>query len=96
MTSGVSDSTERFNRGDKFAGYRSLPSVIDYLLVAQTRVQIEHYERQADGTWLLRDFGPGARLWLRSVDGELALGDIYRKVPFGPDGPTKPLPSAPC
>lgn len=76
----LSDSTERFDRGDKFAGYRSLPSVIDYLLVAQTRARIEHYERQVDGNWLLREFGPGARLRLRSVEGELDVDDIYRKV----------------
>jgi Uma2 family endonuclease len=76
----LSDSTERFDRGDKFAGYRSLPSMLDYLLVAQTRVRIEHYERQADGNWLLREFGPSGRLWLRSVEGELAVDDVYRKV----------------
>jgi Uma2 family endonuclease len=76
----LSDSTERFDRGDKFAGYRSLPSVTDYLLVAQGHARIEHYERQADGSWLLREFGPGARLRLRSVDGELGVDDVYRKV----------------
>ncbi len=76
----LSDSTERFDRGDKFAGYRSLASVIDYLLVAQTRVRIEHYERQADGTWLLREYGPNARLRLRSVEGEIDVDDLYRKV----------------
>jgi Uma2 family endonuclease len=76
----LSDSTERFDRGDEFAGYRSLPSVIDYLLVTQTRARIEHYERQADGNWLLRELGPGARLWLRSVEGELAVDDVYHKV----------------
>jgi Uma2 family endonuclease len=78
----LSDSTERFDRGDKFAGYRSLPSVTDYLLVAQTRARIEHYERQADGNWLLREFGPGGRLWLRSVEGELGVDDVYLKVPL--------------
>jgi Uma2 family endonuclease len=82
----LSSSTERFDRGDKFAGYRSLPSVIDYLLVAQSRVRIEHYERQADGNWLLREFGPDTRMWLRSVEGELAVEDIYRKVPLASAG----------
>lgn len=76
----LSDSTERFDRGDEFAGYRSLPSLVDYLLVAQTRMRIEHYERQADGNWLLREFGAGMRMRLRSVEGELDVDDIYRKV----------------
>jgi Uma2 family endonuclease len=82
----LSDSTERFDRGDKFAGDRSLPSLVDYLLVAQTRARIEHYERQADGNWLLREFGPGTRLQLRSVEGELAVDDVYRKVELASRG----------
>jgi Uma2 family endonuclease len=79
----LSDSTERFDRGDKFAGYRTLPSLVDYLLVAQTRVRIEHYERHADGTWLLREQGPGARMRLRSVDGEIDVDEVYRKLALG-------------
>lgn len=52
-------------------------------MVAQTRARIEHYERQDDGTWLLREFGSGARVRLRSVGGELELDDVYRKVELG-------------
>lgn len=76
----LSDSTERFDRGEKFAGYRSLPSVVDYLLVAQGRVRVEHYERQVDGTWVLRELGAGARLGLAGIDGTIAVDEIYRKV----------------
>jgi Uma2 family endonuclease len=76
----LSDSTERFDRGEKFAGYRSLPSLVDYLLVSQTQARIEHYTRGVDGTWVLRELGPGAQLRLTGIDGELAIDDIYRKV----------------
>jgi hypothetical protein len=30
--------------------------------------------------WLLREFGPGTRLRLRSVEGEIDVDDVYRKV----------------
>jgi Uma2 family endonuclease len=76
----LSDSTERFDRGDKFAGYRSLPSLVDYLLVAQDQARVEHYTRGADGTWVLRELQPGMRLRLTGVPGEIAIDDIYRKV----------------
>jgi Uma2 family endonuclease len=76
----LSESSERFDRGEKFAGYRSLPSVMSYLLVAQDRVRVEHYEREAESSWVLREHGPGARLQLRSVEGSLEIDEIYRKV----------------
>lgn len=78
----LSDSTERFDRGDKFAGYRTLPSLMDYLLVAQSRVRVEHYERQADGRWLLRELGAGERMQLRGLEGVIEVDEIYRKVPL--------------
>jgi Uma2 family endonuclease len=76
----LSDSTERFDRGKKFGGYRSLPSLSDYLLVAQDQARVEHYTRGADGTWVLREVGPGTRLRLTALPGEIAIDDIYRKV----------------
>jgi Uma2 family endonuclease len=76
----LSDSTELFDRGEKFAGYRSLPSLSDYLLVAQDRARVEQYTRRLDEAWVLRDLGPGARLRLSGLPGEIAIDDIYRKV----------------
>jgi Uma2 family endonuclease len=76
----LSDSTERFDRGEKFVGYRSLPSLADYLLVAQDQARVEHYTRGADGTWVLRELGPGMKVRLTGIAGEIAIDDIYRKV----------------
>ena len=82
----LSDSTERFDRGEKFVGYRSLPSVVDYLLVAQAQARVEHYARGDDGTWVLRELGPGASVRLTGINGDLAIDDIYRKVSLPPVG----------
>jgi Uma2 family endonuclease len=76
----LSGSTELFDRGEKFAGYRSLPSLFDYVLVAQDQVRIEHFARGPDGTWVLRELGPGTRLQCMGLPGEIAIDDIYRKV----------------
>jgi hypothetical protein len=45
----LSDANELFERGEKFRGYRAVPSMIDYLL-AHDRVRVEHYTRGRDDT----------------------------------------------
>jgi len=79
----LSDSTEAYDRGDKFALYRGLPSLNAYLLVAQNRVRVELYERQADGSWLLRVFEDlTGTVPLAPVDAILSLAEVYDKVEF--------------
>lgn len=76
----LSDSTESFDRGRKFENYQSITALTDYVLVAQDRVRVEHFRRQADGSWLLRILGPTDRLILESAGCEIAVEDIYHKV----------------
>lgn len=52
----LSQSTEGYDRGDKFASYRLIPSLREYLLVSQTRMHAELYCRQPDDRWLLSDY----------------------------------------
>src|SRR5581483_8514282 len=47
----LSDSTEKYDRGTKFDHYREVPSLQEYVLIAQDRPRVERYVRQADGTW---------------------------------------------
>ena len=76
----LSDSTEKYDRGDKFAHYRSIPSFRDYVLVSQKKVCVEHFRRQADGLWLLRIAGAGERVLLESAGCELVVDDAYLDV----------------
>ncbi|KAA6186951.1 Uma2 family endonuclease [Thiohalocapsa marina] len=77
----LSDSTEGYDRGAKFASYRLIPSLRDYLLISQHRMQAELYTRQSDGRWLLSDFSaPTDRIPLESVDCLLELAEVYDKV----------------
>lgn len=76
----LSDSTESYDRGEKFAHYRTLPSLADYVLVSQKQILVEHFQRQAGGNWLLRALGPGERLALPSLGCEVALDRLYLKV----------------
>ncbi|MCC6527212.1 MAG: Uma2 family endonuclease [Polyangiaceae bacterium] len=78
----LSESSEAYDRGEKFAQYRSVPSISDYVLVSQTVARLEHYRRQADGTWLLTILGPGSELVLASLDVRVAVDRVYLKVPL--------------
>src|ERR1043165_2419613 len=49
----LSDSTEKYDRGEKAERYRAMPSLSEYLLVAQDRIHVELYTRQRDDSWLL-------------------------------------------
>jgi Uma2 family endonuclease len=72
----LSSSTEEYDRGLKWAGYQRVDSLTDYLLVAQAEARIEHYRRNADGSWTYRSAGPGEHVVLTGSD-ELAVDAIY-------------------
>jgi Uma2 family endonuclease len=77
----LSPSTEAFDRGGKFALYRQIPSLREYLLVSQTRFQAELYTRGADNRWTLTDYTrPEDLIALESPGCSLCLADIYDKV----------------
>jgi Uma2 family endonuclease len=76
----LSESTESYDRGKKFESYRLLSSLGDYVLVSQDEVLVEHFARQADGSWLLRELRAGDVLKLATLGCEAAVDEIYLKV----------------
>lgn len=74
----LSRRTERKDRSDKFYAYRKLPSLREYLLVAQDEPRVEVYRSTRD--WDLEVFGPGETVRLDSIDGEIAVDAIYRAI----------------
>ena len=76
-------STEAYDRGDKFTHYKSIPTLREYLLVAQHRPHVTHLYKQADGTWIHAEANErAATLELTSLDCDLPLNEIYRGVSF--------------
>jgi Uma2 family endonuclease len=79
----LSPSTRGYDRGEKFVFYRSLPSFAEYLLLSQDTVLTEHYSKQPDGAWLLREFkSPSDEIELTSSGCRLTLGPLYDRVEF--------------
>jgi len=60
----LSGSTERYDRGLKWDGYQSVPSLTDYVLVSQDRPHIEHFGRAFDGRWVYTAADAGSRITL--------------------------------
>jgi Uma2 family endonuclease len=84
----LSHATEAFDRGDKFLRYQKWnPSLSEYVLVSQDTPQIEHFVKQADGTWTYRVYaGLEAVLIMHSIGCTLKLADAYERVDFGAPG----------
>jgi Uma2 family endonuclease len=79
----LSPSTESFDRGLKFAHYRTMESLQEYVLVAQSQARVERYLRQNDGNWLFSEItDPAGSLEIASVACRIPLSHIYRKVDF--------------
>lgn len=74
----LSESTEAYDRGDKAAHYRRIPSLREYLLVSQSKPRLELFRRGASGLWELHEAGPGETLTLASLDVTLATDQVYR------------------
>jgi Uma2 family endonuclease len=82
----LSPSTESRDRGEKFAHYRRMDSLQEYVLIAQDRMRVEHYTRQDRELWLLEELNePDQRLVLSSVGCEVQISETYRRVTFAPE-----------
>ncbi|MBE9074560.1 Uma2 family endonuclease [Microcystis sp. LEGE 08355] len=79
----LSNSTQAYDRGDKFKFYRSLPTFQEYILIEQSSYSVERYYKQKDDQWLI-DFvtGENAVLQLVSVDWQISFQDLYQRVNF--------------
>jgi Uma2 family endonuclease len=76
----LSPSTEAYDRGGKFAHYRKIPTLREYLLVSQDQPSIERYMRQGD-VWILSEAqGLDVSMPLESIDCVLSLREVYDKV----------------
>jgi Uma2 family endonuclease len=79
----LSESTEAYDRGEKFAAYRQIETLREYVLIAQDRVAVDRYRRNGD-LWTLTSFDSvDGVLELDSVGAPLPLAEIYEGVELG-------------
>jgi Uma2 family endonuclease len=74
----LSDSTEDYDRGEKFAHYQRIPSLAEYVLVSQHEPRIEVFRRNASGKWDLADVAlAGQTAKLVSIECTLPVDKVY-------------------
>ena len=82
----LSDSTAAYDLDDKFRHYQTIPTLTDYLLVAQDEARVLLYTRHEDH-WDFRDIsGLSRSVHLPSVETTLALTDIYALIELTGEG----------
>jgi Uma2 family endonuclease len=80
----LSEATEEFDRGIKFMRYRNFNDTLtDYILVSQDEPHIEHYIRQKNGDWLLKEYyGLDKSFPVDSINCTLNLAEVYDRIEF--------------
>ncbi len=74
----LSDSSEAYDRGEKFAHYRRIPSLEEYVLVSQREPLIEVFRKNEAGKWVLaEEVRVGESAALASVGATLSVDEIY-------------------
>ena len=75
----LSQRTAAYDRGDKWESYQRLPSLTDYLFVSQGARQIEHFQRESDGSWRYRLLEAGDVLVLAN-GAAMAIDAVYENA----------------
>ncbi len=78
----LSNSTESFDRGDKFKSYRQVPTLQEYILINQKHACIEQFYRDETGKWIFGDIISEGVFKLKSLPFELDIKQVYRKINF--------------
>jgi Uma2 family endonuclease len=81
----LSDSTEAADRGEKFACYRTLPSLMTYVLISQDRPRVEVFQRQSDNSWrYTATEGLESVVTLDTIGCSLPFSELYARITFPP------------
>ncbi|MEL7509073.1 MAG: Uma2 family endonuclease [Cyanobacteria bacterium J06636_28] len=76
----LSDSTEAFDRGDKFSDYKSVAELEEYVLVHQKQVLVERFQRKSDNLWLPQVYRAGEQMELESIGVMYNIEALYENL----------------
>lgn len=73
----LSNPTEAFDRGEKFADYKAIAEFEEYLLIHQNQVLAERFQRKPDNLWVPTLYQAGETLELPSMGFSCPLSTLY-------------------
>ena len=84
----LSDSTEAFDRGDKFANYLTLESLQEYILISTKQARIDCFRRQSEGQWTVEFYTIDKVFFeLKSINFTGEILALYEQVIFNTNNP---------
>lgn len=78
----LSNSTEAYDRGNKFFRYRQNPQLQDYMLVSSQEIAIDLYCRTETGRWEIINYRTGDTVALQSINLNFPIEQVYRGIDF--------------
>lgn len=79
----LSKSTQNYDRSEKFAAYRTIPTFKEYLLIDQYRVHVEHYVKTAVNQWIFSEYDdPKITLSFSVFEFQIQIADLYDNIEF--------------
>lgn len=76
----LSPTTQAFDRSDKFADYRTLETLQEYVLINQEKVSVDSFRRNSEGRWVLYPYGKDEEVQLASVNFSCPIAALYEDV----------------
>jgi Uma2 family endonuclease len=84
----LSESTEAFDRGDKFNDYQTLDSLEEYCLINTKHQRLEAFRRNDNGLWLMQTYTPeNATFQLQSLGLTANFSDLYEDITLETNSP---------
>jgi len=76
----LSDSTEAYDRGNKFAAYRKIESLQEYVLINIKHKRVECFNRTENNDWLLHDYSNETSATFSSLELSIPLEEIFEDI----------------
>ncbi|VXD20074.1 conserved hypothetical protein [Planktothrix serta PCC 8927] len=79
----LSKSTQNYDRSEKFASYRTIPTFQEYLLIDQYRIHVEHYVKTDVNQWIFSEYDdPNVTLSFSNFETQILIADLYENIDF--------------
>jgi len=76
----LSDSTEAFDRGDKFADYKTIAELEEYILIHQRQILVEQFQRRSQALWVPKIYRAGEICQFISIDFPCPIEALYENI----------------
>ena len=76
----LSDSTEAFDRGDKFSDYKTIAELEEYVLIHQTQMLVERFQRKTNNLWIPQVYAAESKVEFASISFSCEIEQLYENL----------------